>query len=61
MINIENTYSYKIEIMQSFNRKKWYRAHFKMCLEIIYLIYLHKKYLTLNDLQWLIYNKTKPK
>ena len=32
----------------------------KMCLEIIYLIYMHLKDLALNNLQWLIYHKTKP-
>ena len=32
----------------------------KMCLEIIYLIYLYKNDLTLNDLQWLICSKIKP-
>ena len=31
-----------------------------MCLEIIYFIYLYKKDLTLNKLQWLICHKTKP-
>ena len=31
-----------------------------MCLEIKYLIYKYKKDLALNDLQWLIYYKTKP-
>ena len=31
-----------------------------MCLEIIYLIYMYKKDLALNKLQWLIYHKTKP-
>ena len=33
---------------------------YKMCLEIIYLIYMYKKDLALNDLQWLICHKTKP-
>ena len=28
-----------------------------MCLEIIYLIYMYKKDLALNNLQWLIYHK----
>ena len=32
----------------------------KMCLEIVYLIYMYKKGLTLNDLQWLICHKTQP-
>ena len=27
---------------------------FKMCLEIIYLIYMYKEDLALNNLQWLI-------
>ena len=31
-----------------------------MCLEIIYLIYMYKKDLAQNDLQWLICHKTKP-
>ena len=30
-----------------------------MCLEIIYLIYTYKNDLALNNLQWLIYHKTK--
>ena len=29
-------------------------------LEIIYFISMYKKDLALNDLQWLIYHKTKP-
>ena len=28
-----------------------------MCLEMIYLIYMHKKDLALNDQQWLISHK----
>ena len=32
---------------------------YKMCLEIIYLIYIYKNYLAINDLQLLIYYKTK--
>ena len=31
-----------------------------MCLKIIYLIYMYKKDLALNNLQWLICHKTKP-
>ena len=31
-----------------------------MCLEIIYLICMHKKDLALNNLWWLICRKTKP-
>ena len=31
-----------------------------MCLEIIHLIYVYKKDLALNNLQWLIFHKTKP-
>ena len=31
-----------------------------MCLEIIYLMYMFKKDLGLNNLQWLICHKTKP-
>ena len=31
-----------------------------MCLEIIYLIYIYKKDLALNILQWLVYHKTQP-
>ena len=34
---------------------------YKMCLEIIYLIYMYKKDLALNNLQRLIYYKIKPK
>ena len=34
---------------------------YKMCLEIIYLIYMSKEDLLLNNLQWLICHKTKPK
>ena len=30
-----------------------------MCLEIIYLIYMYKRYVALNNLQWLMYHKTK--
>ena len=30
----------------------------KTCLEIIYLIYMHKKDLVLSNLQWLICHKT---
>ena len=30
----------------------------KMCLEIIYLMYMYKRDLTLNDLQWLICHKS---
>ena len=33
---------------------------YKMCLEIMYLIYMYKKNLALNYLQWLICNQTKP-
>ena len=32
----------------------------KMYLQIIYLIYLYKQHIALNNLQWLICNKTKP-
>ncbi len=32
----------------------------KMCLEMIYLIYMHKKDLALNNQQWLICHKTQP-
>ena len=31
-----------------------------MYLEIIYLIYMYKKYLALNNLQWLICHKIQP-
>ena len=30
-----------------------------MCFEIIYLVYINKKGLTFNNLQWLICHKTK--
>ena len=33
---------------------------YKMCLEIIYSMYMYKKDLVLNNLQWLICHKTKP-
>ena len=33
---------------------------YKMCLEIIYLIYMYKKNLALNNIQWLVRRKTKP-
>ena len=32
----------------------------KMCLQIIYLIYMYKEVLALNNLQWLIYHETQP-
>ena len=32
---------------------------YKMCLEIIYLIYMYKKDLALHNLQWLKCQKTK--
>ena len=34
-------------------------AIYKKCLEIIYLIYMYKKDLALNNLQWLMCHKTK--
>ena len=33
---------------------------YKTCLDIIYLIYMYKNDLVLNNLQWLICHKTKP-
>ena len=33
---------------------------YKMYLEIIYSLYVYKKYLALNNLQWLIFYKNKP-
>ena len=43
--------------------KKWAKDRLKMlftkCLEIIYLIYMYKKDLALNNRQWLICHKTK--
>ena len=36
-------------------------AIYKMCLEIIYSICVYKRDLALNNLQWFIYHKTKPK
>ena len=33
---------------------------YKICLEIIYLIYMYKRGLVSNNLQWLICHKTKP-
>ena len=32
----------------------------KMCLEILYLIYMYKEDLALNNQQWLICHKTQP-
>ena len=32
---------------------------YQMCVEIIFHIYV-KKYLALNNLQWLLFHKTKP-
>ena len=45
-------------------KKKWSQARlknviYKTYLEIIHLIYMHKKDLALNNLQWLICNQTK--
>ena len=31
---------------------------YKMCLEVTYFMYICKKDLALNNLQWLIYHKT---
>ena len=31
-----------------------------MCLQNIYIIYMYKEYLALNNLQWLICYKTQP-
>ena len=31
---------------------------YKMCLEIMYLIYVYKKDLAFNDLQWVICHET---
>ena len=36
--------------------KKESSGLFKMCLEIIYLMYMNKEDLALNNLQWLICN-----
>ena len=33
---------------------------YKLCLEIIYLIYMYKKALVLNNLQRFIFHKTQP-
>ena len=33
---------------------------YKMCLEIIYQMYMYKMDLALNNQQWLISHKTKP-
>ena len=33
---------------------------YKMCSQIIYLIYMYKEDLALNNLQWLICHKTQP-
>ena len=46
-------------------KKKWAQASlkniiYKMCLEIIYLIYMYKEDLALDNQQWLICHKTQP-
>ena len=33
---------------------------YKMCLEILYLLYMYKEDLALNNLQWLMGHKTQP-
>ena len=33
---------------------------YKICLQTIYLIYMYKEDLALNNLQWLICHKTQP-
>ena len=38
------------------NRLKYYQ---KMCLQIIYIIYMYKQDLALNNWQWLIFHKIK--
>ena len=54
--------------MKQFNsvKKKWAQAHVKMLSKNvyrnhIYLIYMYKEDLVLNNLQWLICHKTQPK
>ena len=41
-------------------RKKWVQIHLGMPLQIISLIYMYKEDLALNNLQWLICDKTQP-
>ena len=65
MINCKQNYLYLIETSETISVKKVSSGLFKnvidkMCLEIIYLIYMLKKDLALNNLQWLICQKTKP-
>ena len=36
-------------------------AIYKMCLKIIYLIYMYRKDLALNNLQWFIWQTSKAK
>ena len=33
---------------------------YKVCLQIMYLIYMHKDDLLLNNLQWMIFHKNQP-
>ena len=65
MINSKQNYLYLIEISETIcvqKKKKrkemssgsFKNAFYKMCLEIIYLIYMYKKDLALYNLQWLI-------
>ena len=47
-----------LTVCKKFNSFKY--VIYKMCLEIIYLIYMYKEDLALNKLLWLICHKTKP-
>ena len=61
MINNKYNYSYFIEISEAIllgaKEMSSRSVIYETCLEIINLIYINKKDLTLNDLQCLIYNK----
>ena len=67
MINSEYNYSHLIEVSESIKPRggkmsssSFKNVIYKMCLEIIYLIFMNKKDLALNNLYWLICHKTKP-
>ena len=62
MINSKENYLYQIEISEII----WLYAknnelRLKMCLQIICLIYMYKKDLALENIQWLMCDKTSPK
>ena len=54
-------YTTKInETISLWDKNELWLVEYKMCLEILYLIYMYKTYLVSNDLQGLIYFKNKP-